>query len=171
MNLAPNLQSRNCDQTSTKITRQNNLRYIKVIKPNVSHRNPIFVALHLELSFQLFEEKSDDDNSSAYFLSSSWKKNRQITEYKSIYRCYLTSFTLLLLFIILGLLNWMTSLKKKVMMTTPLLRRQSFPVQVLTVQTALLGCRVAVVDIEINKSILNLLALLRPPMAELERPL
>ena len=170
MNLAPNLQSRNCDQTSTKITRQNNLRYIKVIKPNVSHRNPIFVALHLELSFQLFEEKSDDDNSSAYFLSSSWKKKKSSNHRIQIdYRCYLTSFTLLL-FIILGLLNWMTSLKKKVMMTTPLLRRQSFPVQVLTVQTALLGCRVAVVDIEINKSIQNPPVRLHQPMAESERP-
>ena len=29
LNLAPNLQSRNRDQTSTKITHQNNLRYIK----------------------------------------------------------------------------------------------------------------------------------------------
>ena len=48
--MAPNLQSRKCDQTSTKITRQNNLRYIK---PNVSHRNPIFVA-KLEISSQLF---------------------------------------------------------------------------------------------------------------------
>ena len=52
LNLAPNLQSRNRDQTSTKITRQNNLRYIK---RNVSHRNPILVA-NLEVSFQLFEE-------------------------------------------------------------------------------------------------------------------
>ena len=86
-----------------------------------------------------------------------------------IYRCYLTSFTLLLS-IILGLLNWMTSLKKKVMMTTPLLRRQSFPVQVLTVQTALLGCRVAVVDIEINKSIQNPPVRLHQLMAESERP-
>ena len=103
------------------------------------------------------------------FLVAAGKKNRQITEYKSIYRCYLTSFTLLL-FIILGLLNWMTSLKKKVMMTTPLLRRQSFPVQVLTVQTALLGCRVAVVDIEINKSIQNPPVRLHQPMAESERP-
>ena len=85
------------------------------------------------------------------------------------YSCYLTSFTLSL-FIILGLLNWMTSLKKKVMMTTPLLRRQSFPVQVLTVQTALLGCRVAVVDIEINKSIQNPPVRLHQPMAESERP-
>ena len=72
--------------------------------------------------------------------------------------------------IILGLLNWMTSLKKKVMMTTPLLRRQSFPVQVLTVQTALLGCLVAVVDIEINKSIQNPPVRLHQPMAESERP-
>ena len=87
-----------------------------------------------------------------------------------VYRCYLTSFTLLLLFIILGLLNWMTSLKKKVMMTTPLRRRQSFPVQAPTVQTALLGCRVAVVDIEINKSIQNPPVRLHQPMAELERP-
>ena len=87
-----------------------------------------------------------------------------------VYRCYLTSFTLLLLFIILGLLNWMTSLKKKVMMTTPLRRRQSFPVQAPTVQTALLGCRAAVVDIEINKSIQNPPVRLHQPMAELERP-
>ena len=65
----------------------------------------------------------------------------------------------------------MTSLKKKVMMTTPLLRLQSFPVQAQIVLTAPLDYQAAVVDIEINKSILNLQALLRQPMAELERPL
>ena len=48
LNLAPNLQSRNCDETSTKITRQKNLRYIK---PNVSHRNPIFVA-HIATNYK-----------------------------------------------------------------------------------------------------------------------
>ena len=47
-------------QPRSNVNKNNSSKQLAIIKPNVSHRNPIFVA-HLEISFQLF----DDDNSSA----------------------------------------------------------------------------------------------------------
>ena len=71
----------------------------------------------------------------------------------------------------IGPLNWMTSLKKKVMMTTPQLRRQSFPVQAPIARMDHFVCLAVVADTEINKSILSPPVLPLLPMAGLERPL